>query len=108
MPSADRELLVSSSRNDYFTDTMNKHLASVLTTVNAPYSVALDDAALAHCLADLDAAKQHPGHVSAFLGEIPAALQIEFAAAHHIPAPDLKAFAAAFSAWSGESYPLAA
>ncbi|PBB22707.1 hypothetical protein FJV83_35995 [Mesorhizobium sp. WSM4307] len=87
---------------------MSKHLASILTTVNAPYSVQLDDAALAHCLADIDLAKQHPGHVSAFLGEVPPALQIEFAVVHDIPVPDLKAFAAAFSAWSGESYPLAA
>lgn len=85
---------------------MSKHLASVLTTVNAPYSMQLDDAALAQCLADLDLAKQHPGHVSTFLGEVSPALQMEFAALHHIPAPDLKAFAVAFSA--GESYPLAA
>ncbi|MCO5066766.1 MAG: hypothetical protein M9924_20540 [Rhizobiaceae bacterium] len=68
----------------------------------------LDDAALAHCLADLDLAKQHPGHVSSFFGEVSPALQVEFAVAHHIPVPDPKAVAAAFSAWSGESYPLAA
>lgn len=49
---------------------MSKHLASVLTTVNAPCSVQLDDAALADCFADLDLAKQHPAHVSAFLGEV--------------------------------------
>jgi hypothetical protein len=88
--------------------TMSKELASVLTTVNAPYSVQLDDAALAHCLADLDFAKLYAGHVSAFLGEVSPALQIEFAVVNHIPVPDLKAFAATFSAWSGESYPLAA
>ncbi|MFI0848726.1 hypothetical protein [Mesorhizobium sp. IMUNJ 23232] len=87
---------------------MNKHLASVLTTVNAPYSMQLDAAMLAHCLGDLDLAKQHPGHVSTFLGEVSPLLQVEFAAVHHIPVPDLQAFAAAFSAWSGESYPLAA
>lgn len=99
---------MSPGRKDYLTAIMGKHLASVLTTVNAPYSVQLDDAALAYCLADLDLAKQHAGHVSAFLGEIPPALQVEFAAVNHIPLSDLKAFAAAFSAWSGESYPLAA
>jgi hypothetical protein len=87
---------------------MSMHLGSVLTTVNAPYSDQLDDAALAHCLADIDLAKQHPGHVSAFLGEVPLAQQVEFATAHHIAVDDLKAFAAKFSAWSGESYPLAA
>ncbi len=99
---------MSAIRNDYLTTAMSKHLASVLTTVNAPYSVQLDDAALAHCLADIDLAKHHPGHVSAFLGEVSPELQVEFAVVHHIPVADLKAFAAAFSAWSGESYPLAA
>jgi hypothetical protein len=48
------------------------------------------------------------GHISAVLGEVSPALQVEFAVVHHIPVPDLKTFAAAFSAWSGESYPLAA
>lgn len=87
---------------------MNTHLASVLTTVNAPYSDQLDGAALAHCLANIELAKQHPGHVSAFFGEVPLVQQVEFAAAHHIPFAALKAFAVEFSAWSGESYPLAA
>jgi len=87
---------------------MSKHLGSVPTTVNAPYSDQLGDAMLAHCLADIELAKQHPGHVSAFLGEVPLAQQVEFANAHHIAVNDLKAFAAEFSAWSGESYPLAA
>ena len=91
-----------------FIATMSEHLASVLTTVNAPYSDQLDGAALAHCLADLDLAKQHPGHVSAFFGEVPLAQQVEFAAAHDLAVPALKAFAVEFSAWSGESYPLAA
>lgn len=99
---------MSRARKDYLVVTMSKYLGSVLTTVNAPYSVQLDDAALAHCLADLDLAKQHAGHVSTFLGEVTPALQVEFAVVHHIPIPDLKAFAAAFSAWSGENYPLAA
>ncbi len=87
---------------------MSKHLASVLTTVNVPYGMQLDDVELAHCLADLDVAKLHPDHVSAFLGEIPAALQIKFAAEHDVPIAELKVFATAFSAWSGENYPLAA
>jgi len=87
---------------------MSKHLASVLTTVNAPYSEQLDGATLAHYLADIELAKQHPGHISAFFGEVPLAQQVEFATAHHIPVDHLKAFATAFSAWSGETYPLAA
>lgn len=89
-------------------DAMNTHLISVLTTVNAPYSEQLDGVALAHCLADIDMAKQHPGHISAFFGEVPLARQVEFAAAHHIAIDELKVLANAFSAWSGESYPLAA
>jgi len=99
---------VSRVRNDYLTCIMSKQLASVLTTVNAPYSEQLDGATLAYCLSDIDVAKQHPGQVSSFLGEVAPAQQIEFAAAYHIPVDDLKAFAGDFSAWSGESYPLAA
>jgi len=87
---------------------MSKTLATVLTTVNAPYSDQLDSVALAHCLSDLVLAKQHPGQVSAFLGEVPLAQQIEFAAAHHIEIKTLKTLAAQFAAWSGESYQLAA
>jgi hypothetical protein len=86
---------------------MSKHLASVLTTVNAPYSEQLDGAMLAHCLADIEVAKQYPGQVSSFFGEVPLAQQIEFAAAHHISIDDLKIFAGKFSAWSGECYPFA-
>jgi len=88
--------------------TMSEHLALVLTAVNAPYSEQLDGVALAHCLSDLDLAKQYPGQVSALLGEVPVEQQMEFAAAHQIAVDDLKAFAAHFSAWSGESYQLAA
>lgn len=87
---------------------MSNHLPSVLTTVNAPYSEQLDSAALAHCLSTLDLAKQFPGQVSSFLGEVPLAQQIEFAAAHEISLDSLKTLASDFSAWSGESYPIAA
>lgn len=83
-------------------------LAAVLTTVNAPYSDELDGAKLAHCLSDIDLAKQHPGQVSAFLGEVPVTQQLEFAAAYGISVEDLKALAARFAAWSGERYQLAA
>ena len=34
------------------------------------------------CLADLELAKRHSGHVSSLLGEVPVALQVEFALAH--------------------------
>jgi hypothetical protein len=87
---------------------MSEHLALVLATVNAPYSEQLDGAALAHCLSDIDLAKQYPGQVSAFLGEVPVEQQMEFAAAHQLAVDDLKAFAAHFSAWPGESYQLVA
>jgi len=85
---------------------MNTHMAWVLATVNAPYNDQLDGEALAHCLADIELAKQHPGHVSAFFGEIPFAQQVEFAAAYNIPVSALRAFAVEFSSWSGESYSL--
>ncbi|RUW25785.1 MAG: hypothetical protein EOS38_19080 [Mesorhizobium sp.] len=86
---------------------MGKHLASVLMTVSRPYSVQLGDAALTHCLAVLDLAKQHPGHVSAFSVKSPRVAGRVRCGASHLD-PELKAFAAAFSAWSGESYLLAA
>jgi len=87
---------------------MSKTLATVLTTVNAPYSEQLDGAAPAHGLSDIAVAKQQPGQVSAFLGEVPLAQQLEFAAAHDISVDGLRALAALFAAWSGESYQLAA
>lgn len=83
---------------------MSERLALVLTTVNAPYREQLDGVALAQCLSDIDLAEQYPGQVSSFLGEVPVEQQMEFAAAHHIRIDDLKAFAALFSAWSGENY----
>ncbi|MDB5614965.1 MAG: hypothetical protein JWQ22_2618 [Devosia sp.] len=88
--------------------TMSKHLVSVLTTVNAPYSSQLDGAELALCLSNNDLAKQYSGQVSSFLGDVPIESQIEFADEHHISLGDLKAFASTFSAWSGETYNLAA
>lgn len=39
------------------------------------------------CLADLDLAKRHPGHVSTFFGEVSPTLQVGFAAVHHISVP---------------------
>jgi hypothetical protein len=83
-------------------------LATVLTTVNAPYSKKLDEAALVACLHDLDAAKHACGPISSFLGDVTPDLQEAFAAAHGIPKEELAAFAKAFSDWSGEAYPLAA
>jgi len=82
--------------------------ASVLTTVNGPHSKKLDAAALAHCLVDEAAAKAVPGHMSAFFGEVAPELQVEFAKAFHISKAQLVSAAKAFSAWSGQSYPLAA
>jgi len=87
---------------------MSKHLASLLTTVNAPYSVQLDGATLALCLKNLDLAKLYSGQVSSFLGELPTSQQTDFAAEFGIGIDDLKAFANDFSRWTGESYQLAA
>jgi hypothetical protein len=85
-----------------------KNPALVLTTVNAPYSQTLDAQALAHCLLDLTAAKQMPGHVSSFFGEVEPALQLEFAQFFGITEAQLIASAKAFAAYTGQSYPLAA
>jgi len=87
---------------------MSKHLDSVLTTVNAPYSTQLNGAELAHCLSDVEFAKNYSGQVSSFLGEVPVADQVGFAAEFGIDLDALKAFASDFATWSGETYTLAA
>lgn len=46
-------------------------LASILTIVNASYQEQLDASELVACLSDFELAKQHSGHVSSFLGEVP-------------------------------------
>lgn len=92
----------------YIPATMSKHLDSVLTTVNAPYSAQLNGAQLAHCLTDLEFAKNYSGQVSAFLGEVPFAHQVGFAEEFGIGLDALKAFASDFAIWSGETYTLAA
>ena len=88
--------------------TMSKKMISVLTTVNAPYSLQLNEAELAYCLSDLDVAKKFSGQISSLLGEVSVSSQVEFASAHGISIDKLKAFAVTFSEWSGESYQLAA
>lgn len=92
----------------YIMITMSKHLVSVLTTVNAPYSNQLDGAQLANCLSDVELAKDFSGQVSSFLGEVPVAQQTSFAAEFGIELETLKAFAFDFASWSGETYKLAA
>jgi hypothetical protein len=82
--------------------------ASVLTTVNAPYSKKLNARELAHCLAHPEAAKAAPGHMSVFFGEVSPDLQKAFARAFHIGDADLATAAKAFAEYSGEAYPLAA
>ncbi|MET3900891.1 hypothetical protein ABIB57_004859 [Devosia sp. UYZn731] len=87
---------------------MSKHLISMLTTVNAPYSKQLDGAGLAHCLANLELAKAYSGQVSSFLSEVPVEWQLEYAAAYDISSLDLAKFTSTFSKWTGETYKLAA
>jgi len=48
------------------------------------------------------------GHMSAFVGEVAPALQLDFASQYGIAPDELMAAAKAFGAYSGESYPLAA
>jgi hypothetical protein len=87
---------------------MSKFPASVLTTVNAPYSKKLDAQALAYCLTHPVAAKAASGQMSAFFGEVTPDLQKAFASAFGISDADLVIAAKTFAAYSGESYPLAA
>jgi len=79
----------------------------VLATVNSPYSRQLDAKTLARCLRDHAAAKEAPGHMSSFFGEVEPELQLEFAHHFNITAAELAAAARAFAQYSGESYPLA-
>ncbi|MGE0008178.1 MAG: hypothetical protein AB7S92_21670 [Parvibaculaceae bacterium] len=87
---------------------MRNFPASVLTTVNAPYSRKLDAQTLAYCLTHPAAAKAAPGQMSAFFGEVTPELQKEFAGAFDISDAELVAAAKTFAAYSGESCPLAA
>jgi hypothetical protein len=79
----------------------------VLTTVNAPHSKKLTAQQLAHCLLDHQAAKDVPGHMSTFFGDVKPELQLAFADFVNITHSQLAAAAKAFSAYSGEPYALA-
>lgn len=83
-------------------------ILSILTTVNAPYSKKLDAPAIVYCLNHPEAAKAAPGHMSAFFGEVDPDLQKAFASEFNVSEATLIAAAKAFSAYSGEPYPLAA
>jgi len=63
---------------------------------------------LAGCLRDHEAAKAATGHMSSFFGEVRPELQLAFADLFGISRAQLVAAAKAFSAYSGQSYPLAA
>jgi hypothetical protein len=76
--------------------------------VNAPYSRKLDAPALAYCLTHPEAARNAPGQMSAFFGEVAPELQIAFASAFGIGKQELALAAKTFAAFSGEAYPLAA
>jgi hypothetical protein len=79
----------------------------VLATVNASHRRQLSARELADYLRDGSAARSAPGHMSAFFGEVAPALQADFAKAFDLDRQALVAAARAFSAYSGESYPLA-
>lgn len=82
--------------------------AIVLTTVNAPHRKKLDAPALARCLTDQAAAREAPGQMSSFFGEVPPKLQKAFADAFDISETELMAAAKAFAEFSGETYPMSA
>jgi hypothetical protein len=82
--------------------------ATILTTVNAPYSRKLTAAELAFYLSHPVDAKTVPGHMSCFFADVPPDRQKEFAISVGITLPELVHAATAFSAYSGEVYPLAA
>jgi len=79
----------------------------VLATVNAPYSKQLDEGSLVACIWDFAKAKLAAGPVSSFYGEVPVALQLQFASEHGIPEDVLASAAKKFGEWSGQNYALA-
>jgi hypothetical protein len=86
-------------------------MATVLATVNAPYSEKLDAQGLANCLLDPAMAKTKPGHMSSFFGEVDPALQVAFAHLFGMTDAQVEAVAKAFALYAGypaKSYPLAA
>jgi hypothetical protein len=85
--------------------------ATVLATVNAPYSEKLTAQGLVCCLLDPAMAKAKPGHVSSFFGDVKPGLQVAFADDFGISKAQLEAAAKAFELYAGypaKSYPLAA
>ena len=85
-----------------------RSLASVLTTVNAPYGKKLDGQALAYCLADTSLSSANLGHMSSFFSEVPIEDQKAFARQFGISEIALVSAARAFADYSGQSCPLAA
>lgn len=83
-------------------------LASVLTTVNAPYSKQLSAQEVVYYLEHPENTKDVSGHMSSFFGEVQPGLQEEFAVAHGVSHATLIAAAKAFSKYSGQTYPLTA
>jgi hypothetical protein len=75
----------------------------VLSTVNAPYSKKLDAIGLVACIFDPVESKAAAGPMSSFFYDVSPALQMEFAKAHNIPMAVLRAAAASFDAWSGQT-----
>lgn len=82
-------------------------IASVLTTVNAPYSKKLDAQALVYCLTHPEAAKSAPGQMSAFFGEVSPEMQRAFARTYDVSEETLISAAKTFAEYSGQTYPLA-
>lgn len=85
---------------------MGRFPASILTTVNAPYSRKLDAQTLAYCLTHPSTATAWPGQMSAFFGEVAPEQQKAFARAFDISEAELVVAAKAFAEFSGESYPI--
>jgi len=74
-----------------------------MTTVSAPYSKKLSAQELVYYLRNPQAAKDLPGHMSSFFGDVKPAFQYEFAAMFGIPSAELVEVARAFSEYSGAS-----
>ncbi|MGV3550764.1 hypothetical protein [Rhizobium sp.] len=77
----------------------------VLSTVNAPYRVKLDAAALVGYLNEPATMRSAAGPMSSFFYDVVVELQREFARAHGIAPEKLEEAARQFDAWSGMTWP---
>lgn len=85
---------------------MSHKFTAVLTTINAPHKVQIDEGVLVQCLLAERIEDKYVGHLWSFFGEVPVDEQISFAAHHSISVAQLRKSVARFSVRSGMIFPM--